>query len=344
MSPMKKVTLLGIDIAKENFQLHGVDNAGKLILKEKIKRAKLREKIAQLETCEIVMEACGGAHFWAREFKKLGHQVKLISPQFVKPFVKTNKTDANDAEAIVIAACQIGMRFVPIKNEEQQDIQSIHRIRERLVGEKTALINEIRGLLSEYGYVAKTGVSKIKNFLVEIIGDNDNTLGITSQTKEACSDLYDELKEKEKWIAKCDRKLEAIANTNPICEKLMTTPGVGVLTATILLTVLSDPSLFKNGRHFAAFLGLVPRQYSSGGKHKLYGISKRGDKYIRKLLIHGGRSILLRAGKKEDKRSEWINQLNKRRGYNRTCVAIANKNARIVWALAAKNTEYKKVA
>lgn len=344
MSPMTKVTLLGIDIAKENFQLHGVDEAGKLVLKEKIKRIKLLEKIAQFELCEIVMEACGGAHFWAREFKKLGHVVKLISPQFVKPFVKTNKTDANDAEAIVIAARQPGMRFVPIKNEEQQDIQSIHRIRERLISERTALINEVRGLLSEYGHIAKTGVSKIKKFLVEIIGDNDNKLGITSQTKESCSDLYDELKEKEKWIEKCNRKLEAIANTNPICEKLMTTPGVGVLTATILLTVLSDPSLFKNGRHFAAFLGLVPRQYSSGGKHKLYGISKRGDKYIRKLLIHGGRSILLRAGKKDDKRSQWINRLNERRGYNRTCVAIANKNARIVWALAAKNMEYKKAA
>ena len=341
MNPMTKVTLLGIDIAKDIFQLHGVDASGKAVLKKKLKRAKLLEFIAQLELCVIVMEACGGSHYWAREFKKLGHEAKLISPQFVKPFVKTNKNDMNDAEAIAEAASRPNMRFVPVKTQEQQDVQCIHRVRERLVKNRTALVNEIRGLLTEYGVVAPKGIAKLRALLSEIIGDDDNKFNLTSMLKELCVDIYEELKELDEQIEQCNRKLEAIANTNPICQRLMTAPGVGVLTATILFTVLSDPSLFKNGRHFAAFLGLVPRQYSSGGKQKLYGISKRGDKYIRKLLILGAKSVLIKSPKKSDKRSLWINKLNERRGANRTCVAIANKNARVVWALAKNATEYK---
>src|SRR3990167_943459 len=214
-------------------------------------------------------------------------------------------------------------------------------MRERLVGERTALINQIRGLLSEYGIVAAQGTSSIKKLLAEIEGDTEGEIKITSQMKELCAEFYDELKDKEKRIKKCDIKIEAIANTNPVCLNFMSVLGVGALTSTILLTVLSNPSLFKNGRHFAAFLGLVPRQYSSGGKHKLYGISKRGDKYIRSLLVHGARSVLMHAKKKTDKYSQWANKLNDRAGHNRTCVAIANKNARILWALAANVAEYK---
>lgn len=341
---MTKITLLGIDIAKEIFQLHGMDEQGNAALKKKIKRAQLLEFIMQLDPCLIVMEACGGSHYWAREFKKFGHQVKLISPQFVKPFVKTNKTDAKDAEAIAVAARQPGMRFVPINNEEQQDIQSIHRIRERLIGERTALVNQARGLLYEYGIFRAKGILQIRKLLSEIVGDDDNKFKLTSMIKELCAEFYEELNNKDECIKKCDRKLEAVANTNPICQNLMTLSGAGVLTATILLTVLSDPSLFKNGRHFSAFLGLVPKQYSSGGKQKLYGISKRGDVYIRNLLIHGARAVLRYSAKKDDKRSQWMNKLNDRRGHNRTCVAIANKNARVLWALAANASEYKKAA
>lgn len=338
---MTKVTLLGIDLAKNIFQLYGVNETGMKPLKKKVKRGELMEFIANFPTCTIAMEACSGSSYWAREFKKLGHEVKLISPQFVKPFVKTNKTDANDAEAIVIAARQPEMRFVPINGEEEQDIQSIHRMRERLIGERTALVNQIRGLLSEYGIVAAVGIPALKKLLSEIEGDAENKIKITSQMKELCGEFYEELKDKDMRVKKCDIKIDAIANTNPVCLNLMTVLGVGALTATILLTVLSNPFLFKNGRHFAAFLGLVPRQHSSGGRQRLYGISKRGDKYIRGLLVHGARSVLLHSHKKSDKRSEWIKKLNGRAGHNRTCVAIANKNARILWALAANATEYK---
>lgn len=339
---MKKVTLLGIDLAKDIFQLYGVDESGKAVLKKKLKRKELMEFIVNLPICTIAMEACTGSSCWARNFQSFGHTVKLISPQFVKPFVKTNKTDANDAEAIVIAARQPEMRFVPINSEEEQDIQSIHRIRERLVGDRTALINQIRGLLAEYGAIAKPGVIAIKKMLVEIEADEQNEK-VTSQMRELCMEIQDELKDKEKRIAKCDRKIDAIANTNEVCQKLLTVPGVGPLTATILLTVLSNPALFKNGRHFAAFLGLVPRQHSSGGKQRLYGISKRGDKYIRSLLVHGGRAVVRCASRKSNKRNEWVAKTKERCGYNRTSVAVANKNARILWALAKNATEYKKV-
>lgn len=341
---MTKVTLLGIDLAKNIFQLHGVNETGKVVLKKKLKRDELMKFIVNLPICTILTEACSGSSYWAREFIKLGHEAKLISPQFVKPFVKTNKTDANDAEAIVIAARQPEMRFVPINGEEEQDIQSIHRMRERLVGERTALMNQIRGLLSEYGIIAAPGVAALKKLLAVIENDIEEKINLTSQMKELCIEYYEELKDKEKRIKKCDIKIEAIANTNPICVNFMSLLGVGALTATILLTVLSNPQLFKNGRHFAAFLGLVPRQYSSGGRQRLYGISKRGDKYIRSLLVHGARSVLLHSKKKHDIRSNWMNKLNERAGYNRTCVAIANKNARILWAMALNKTEYKKAA
>ena len=341
VSPMKKVTLLGIDIAKEIFQFHGVDESGKAVLKKKLKRAELLKFIAQLEQCAIVMEACGGSHYWAREFKKLGHEVKLINPKDVKPFVRGNKNDRNDAEAIVEAASRPRTRFVPINDEAEQDIRSIHRIRSRLVGERTAMVNEIRGLLYEYGVFHAKGIRNIESFLAEVSGDAEQKIKLTAMMRELCIEIYEELTEINERIAKYDRRLEAIANTNDICQNLLTIPGVGVLTATILFTVLSDPTIFENGRHFAAYLGLVPRQHSSGGKEKLFGISKRGDVYIRSLLIHGGRSVVQRAEKKSDYRSRWVSKLKERAGYNCTAVAVANKNARVAWALAMNAMEYK---
>lgn len=338
---MKKVTLLGIDIAKEIFQLHGVDASGKAILKKKLKRAELLKFIAQMEPCMIAMEACGGSHYWAREFKKLGHKAELISPQYVKPFVRGNKNDRNDAEAIVEAVSRPRARFVPINDEAEQDVRSVHRIRSRLVSERTALTNEIRGLLYEYGIFHAKGMTKIENFLAEVNGDHENKLQLTAMMRELCIEIYEELTAINKRIEKHDRRLEAIANTNVICENLMTIPGVGILSATILFTVLSDPTIFKNGRHFAAYLGLVPRQHSSGGKEKLFGISKRGDSYIRSLLIHGGRAIVQCASKKDDSRSKWICKLHERASYNCTAVAVANKNARVAWALAKNIMEYK---
>jgi len=341
MNPMTKVTLLGIDIAKEIFQLHGINALANAVLKKKLKRTDLIKFIANLEPCTIVMETCGGSHYWAREFQKFGHEVKLISPQYVKPFVRGNKNDRNDAEAIVEAASRPRTRFVPINDEAEQDIRCVHRIRSRLVSERTALINEIRGLLYEYGIFHPQGVRNIKKFLAEVSGDTESKFHLTSMMRELCIEIYEELTEINKRIEKCDRKLEAIANTNPICQKLQTIPGIGVLSATILVTVLSNPKLFKNGRHFAAYLGLVPRQHSSGGKDKLLGISKRGDVYIRSLLIHGGRSVVKYAPKKNDKRSQWICKLQDRAGYNCTTVAVANRNARVAFSLIKNEMEYQ---
>lgn len=337
---MTEITLVGIDIAKNVFQLHGVDPAGKAVIKKSIRRSELRSFVANLPVCTIAMEACGGSHHWARQFQALGHTVKLISPQFVKPFVKTNKTDAHDAQAITEAASRPDMRFVPIKNREQQDIQSVHRIRSRLIAERTALVNQMRGLLTEYGEAIPQGVAKLKKQLPEILEDAENEL--TSMMRQLCAELYEELVALEKRIAGYDKKVKQILAANPVCQKLATIEGIGPLSATILLTVLSDPGLFKNGRHFAAFLGLVPKQHSSGGKQRLLGISKRGDTYVRTLLVHGSRSVLQRANRKQGGRSRWLTQLNERRGYNRTCVALANKNARIAWALVANNEQYQK--
>lgn len=337
---MTKITLLGIDIAKRVFQLHGIDKNGKALLKKKLQRSELKNYVANLPACRIVMEACGSAHYWAREFQSLGHDVKLISPQFVKPFVKTNKNDANDAQAICEAASRPAMRFVPIKGVEQQAIQSLHRVRERLVGQRTALSNQIRGLLAEYGVVLAKGIGKLRRELPVIIEDEHNEL--PPAMRELLLELQEEFIALERRVSACDKKVTTIFKANPVCQRLGKVEGIGPLTATILLTVLSDASLFKNGRHFAAFLGLVPKQQSSGGRERLLGISKRGDRYIRRLLIQGGQAAMRQSGQKTDPRHVWLNALHARRGIQRTCVALANKNARIAWALVAHGEAYEK--
>ncbi len=340
---MNKTTLVGIDIAKNIFQLHGVDASGNQTLRKKINRSQLLSYTAQhLAPCKIVMEACGGSHYWAQQFMKLGCEVKLISPQFVKPFVKTNKNDANDAEAIVIAALQPGMRYVSIKTKEQQDIQCLHRMRSRAIGDRTELINQIRGFLAEYGIVLAKGAAKVRKRLPELLEDGDN--GLTIEFRSLLSDLYEELVIKDGHVKRYDTKLKEIHNANEVCRRLSEIEGIGYVTATMLLVSLGDGKAFKNGRHFAAYLGLVPRQRSSGGKTVLLGISKRGDCYLRGLLVHGGRSVVKCLGDKRDRRSCWAKGIKERRGYNRTAVAIANKNARIAWSIVAKNESYIKAA
>lgn len=339
---MNNITVLGIDLAKNVFQLHGSDATGKVILRKKLTRTKLVETIAKLEPCTIVMEACGGSSYWCRKFNALGHKSKLISPQFVKPFVKTNKSDRNDAEAICEAASRPTMRFVAPNTIEQQDIQAVHRIRSRLIGTRTALVNQIRGLLAEYGIIVAQGVNKIRKALPEILEDAENEL--TMLGRQLFSELSEELREQDEKIAIYDIKIEAIFKSNEQCQRVSKIDGIGQMTATAIVSAIGDPSTFKNGRHFSAYLGLVPRQSSSGGKEKLLGISKRGDTYLRTLLIHGARSVVMHAKNKEDKRSLWINNLVARRGANRAAVAVANKNARIIWRLLAKNETYKKAA
>jgi transposase len=340
-SPMKKLSVVGIDMAKQVFHLVGMDEHGTILVRKRLYRAQVMAFIAQLPPTLIGMEACGGAHYWARRFREHGHEVKLMAPQFVKPYVKTNKNDLRDAEAIAEAVTRPTMRFVPPKDVDQQDLQALHRVRERLMGERTALVNEVHGLLHEYGIVMPKGVAKFRQVVVEKLESEQDKL--TPLSQEMFGKLVEEFVALEKQLAYYQEKLEALATTHPECQRLMTIPGIGPLSATALVAAVSDASAFKNGRQFAAWLGLVPRQHTTGGKERLLGISKRGDSSVRKLLIHGARVTLRWVGLKTDRRSQWMRQLLERRGKNRTAVAVANKNARIVWALLTSHQDYQPV-
>jgi len=337
-----QITTLGIDLAKNIFQLHGVNERGEVVLSKKVTRTKLLEVITKLPCCLIGMEACSSSNYWAREFEKLGHTVKLLGAQFVKPYVKTNKNDMRDAEAICEAVTRPTMRFVPIKTVEQEDIQGLHRSRSLLMKTRTAFINQIRGLLGEYGLIIPKSSAKVRPILIRLLDEQDARL--TPFAKETFSNLYDQLVDLEERIEKIEQRLKRLFKKHPVCQKIAAVPGVGVLTATAILAAVSSPQVFKNGRHMAAWLGLVPRQHSSGGKAKLGRLSKWGDRYLRTLLIHGGRAVTRHAEKKKDAQSLWITKLRNRRGNNIAAVAIANKNARVIWALLAHDEEYRKAA
>jgi len=335
----QEISVLGIDIAKRVFHMVGTDSTGKIVFRKRLSRNALMPFIAKLPPVLIGMEACGGAHYWARRFREHGHDVKLMAPQFVKPYVKSNKNDMRDAEGISEAVTRPTMRFVPIKEVGQQDIQALHRVRDRLMGERTALVNEVHGLMHEYGIVIPKGVSKFRQAVVDKLECEKEKL--TPLSQEMFWKLLEEFSALEGQLAYYQEKLETLAKTHPECQRLMTIPGIGPLSATALVAAVSDASAFKNGRQFAAWLGLVPRQQSTGGKERLLGISKRGDSYLRKLLIHGARATMRWVGLKTDRRSQWIRQLVERRGKNRTAVAVANKNARIVWALLTSQRTYE---
>jgi transposase len=334
----QNVCTVGIDLAKKIFHLVGTDTTGKIVWRKRLARHALMPFMAQLPPVTIGMEACGGAHYWARQLRHQGHDVKLMAPQFVKPYVKSNKNDMRDAEAIAEAVTRPTMRFVPIKDVAQQDIQALHRVRERLIGARTALINEVHGLMLEYGIVMPTGVAKFRQAVVEKLESEKDKL--TALSQELLWKLVQEFVALEEQIAFYQEKLETLATTHPECQRLMTIPGIGPITATALVAAVSDVGVFKNGRQFAAWLGLVPKQHSTGGQSLLLGISKRGDRYLRKLLIHGARATLRWVKLQTDKRSQWIRGLLARRGWNRTAVAVANKNARIVWALLSRGGAY----
>jgi len=340
---MSNVTSLAIDLAKNIFQLHGTDVKGNAILKRKIVRSKLTEFIANLPSCNIYMEACGSSNYWGRKFESFGHKVKLIHPKYVKPYVKRNKNDANDAAGIAAAARDPDMRFCNVKTESQQDIQSVHRIRSMLIQQRTALVNQTRGLLSEYGIITAKGITSIRKALPDVLGSNPNNMSALILT--CITELKTNLESFDKKIIACDEKIEALFKSNDACKRIEKIPGIGILGATILASVLGNGSSFKNGRHFAAFLGLVPKQHSSGGKEMLLGISKGGDTYIRTLLIHGARSVLQWLDKKADLKNDklriWLNNLRSRTNVkNKTAVALANKIARIAWAVVHENAEY----
>lgn len=340
---MRDISVLGIDLAKDVFQLHGIDMTGKAVLKKKLSRSQLKEFVVNLKPCTIAIEACGGSHYWAREFQNMGHVVRVISPQFVKPYVKTNKNDAADAEAITEAVTRPNMRFVPIKQKEQQDVQAIHRIRERLIRNRTSLHNELRGLLHEYGVIAPKLNEKLRQKAYAAISSSDDNR-LTQKSRQIFGELLLEIVELEKRIEFYEKEIKQICKNSEKAQSLTEIEGVGPITATAVLAAVGDPNVFKNGRHFSAWLGLVPKQYSSGGKEKPLGISKRGDSYIRYLLVHGTRAALRFAALKSDRKSRWATEKAKTIGTHKACVALANKNARIIWAMLAKGEKYRVAA
>ncbi len=342
---MKDITTIGLDLAKNVFYIHGVDARGKTVVKKKLARSKVLEFFVNLSPCLVGMEAGGGSNYWAREIKKLGHETKVMAAQFVKPFNKSNKNDENDAEAICEAVARPNMRFAPVKSVDQQDIQSVHRIRERLVSARSSLACEIRGLLGEYGVVIPQGIRELPKEIPNILADAENQL--TTFTRELIQDLFSELLALTEKVKKYNGIIDSIHKNHPVAQRLTTIPGVGPIAATAILANASDPSLFKNGREFAAYFGLVPRQSSSGGKQNLLGISKRGDRYIRLMLIHGARAAVghnKNLKGESDKRLEWVKKLREKKGYNKTAVALANKNARTIWALLKSGESFKAAA
>lgn len=324
---------------------------GKTTLKKKIQRDDLLTFMANTPKCLVGIEACGSSNYWAREISKLGHDVKLIAPQFVKPYVKTNKNDQADAEAICEAVARPNMRFVPIKTVEQQSVLSIHRVRERLVKSRTALANEIRGLLGECGLIMPQGVNKIIPKTVEFL-DSD-LLG--EMDKVTFTDLLDEFRSIDKRIDLLEDRLKEISKNYESYNRLREIPGIGLITATALIAAVGNAANFTSGRQLSAWLGLVPRQHSSGGKEILLGISKRGDTYLRNLLIHGARAVFnarvsrskIPSGEepiiKRSSFTKWIENLSGRKGYNTSVVAVANKLARVVYAVLKSGNEYEEV-
>lgn len=335
---MTECHYLAIDVAKNVFQLHGAAADGSLVFRRRLTREQLSAFVVQLPPCDIAMEACASAHHWARQFTAMGHRVRLISPQFVKPFVKGNKNDGNDAEAICEAMQRPNMRFVPIKTVEQQDIQSLHRIRTRLVNERTGLVCQIRGILAERGIVFAKSITRARREFPVIAQDLNNPL--TPTLRMMMGELIEELCVLDERIRTMDRHIDAVFRANEACQRIACIEGVGPKTATAFVAAVGDPAEFKNGRHFAAWLGLVPRQHSSGDRFQLMGISKRGDKYLRTLLVHGARAVLRTAPKKNDHKHQWALQLAARRGAAKAIVAIANKMARVIWVLLAKKQDY----
>jgi transposase len=331
---------VGVDLAKNVFQLHGVDRHEKVVWKRRLSRAKwLQVLLEQVEPgCEIGMEACAGAHHWARELESRGYIVKLIPPQFVKPYVKSNKNDANDAEAICEAMSRPGMRFVTVKSVAQQDIQATHRIRSELMSQRTAKANQIRGLVAEYGLVAPRTLYALRAAIPDWLEDADNKL--TDHFRSLLHGLWLDLVALDDRLRELDRAIEQLANSNPMTRRLQQLRGVGPMVATALIATVGDAGQYHKGRQMAASLGLTPRQCSSGDKQRLLGISKRGDVYLRTLLVHGARAVVSQAKHKDDRLSRWVTGIAQRRHPNVAAVALANKTARMAWAMLRNETDY----
>ena len=336
---MDKITTIGLDLAKNVFHVVGCNEYGKIVRKRMLKRSQVLSYFVNLPVCLVGMEACASAHHWARELGALGHEVRLIPPQYVKPYVRGNKNDYNDALAIAEAVVRPEMRFIGVKTPEQQDIQALHRLRERRLGDRTALCNQLRGLLAEYGLVFPKGVTTLRRRLPELLEDGEN--GLSDLFRQLLARGYKQLQELDGHIDFYTQELVYQSQQDDACQRLQTIPGFGPIVASVFHSVVGHGESYRRGRDVSASIGLVPRQHSSGGKEVLLGISKRGDRYLRSLLIHGARSVVIQAKAKDDHLSRWINRLVSARGFNKAVVALANKMARIGWVILAKKTTYQ---
>lgn len=336
---MSNVKVIGLDLAKTVFQLHGNDSKGKTVLRKRLSREKIMEFMANSSPCLVGIEACGSAHYWARTFQIMGHTVKIMSPQFVKPYVKSNKTDRNDAEAIAEAVTRPNMRFVAIKTVEQQNTLLLHRARELVIKQRTAQANQIRGFLAEYGIVIPKEIYHLKTLLAVLENNKEN---LNTTVISVFEHLFEQLKGLEVEKAYYDKIIEETVTQNGQCQAILKIEGIGPITASAIVATIGDAKAFKNGREVSAWLGLVPNQHSSGSTIRLGSITKRGDRYVRKLLVHGARSVINVSGNKTDRRSVWITDKKERLGYNKAAVALANKNARIVWAILKTGECYRK--
>lgn len=333
-----EITTIGMDLAKNVFQVHGVDGRGKVVLRKQLRRDQMAPFFANLSVCLVGMEACGSAHHWARKLQAMGHTVKLMAPQFVKPYVKSNKNDAADAEAICEAVGRPSMRFVPIKNVEQQAVLSLHRVRQGFVKARTAQANQIRGLLGEFGLVVPQGIGFIAQRVPELIEDAGNEL--PGAFRIMIARLLEHLQVLDRQVDEIEAQIKAWHRNSEASQRLEQVPGIGPLTATAMVATIGDAKNFDNGRQLAAWLGLVPRQHSSGGKKNLLGMSKRGDAYLRTMLIHGARSVIYRAMQKADPKN-WVFNVAARRNKNVAAVALANKTARTIWALLVHDRQFQ---
>jgi len=335
-----KLSRVGVDLAKNVYQLHGVDRTGKTMLKRRLKRHQwLKVLLDKTESdCVIGMEACAGAHHWGRQLQARGYTVKLIPPQFVKPYVKSNKSDAKDAEAICEAMSRPNMRFVTVKRVEQQDIQATHRIRAELMTQRTAKANQIRGLVAEYGLVAPKHLSSLRAAIPCWLEDAEN--GLTADFRALLQGVWNDLLGLDDRVCEMDKLIKRLAENNEDCVRLQQLRGIGPMTSTAMIATVGDARQYHKGRQMAAAIGITPKQHSSGDKHRLLGISKRGDVYLRTLMIHGARAVVARATHKDDRLSRWVTNIAKQKHPNVAAVALANKTARMAWAMLRNETDY----
>ncbi|SAK99078.1 transposase [Caballeronia temeraria] len=334
------IATIGVDLAKRVFAVHGVDRQGNTVLKRTLRRDQMVPFFTKLSSCTVAMEACGSAHYWARKLQSLHHQVKLIAPQFVKPYVKGNKHDAADAAAICEAASRPSMRFVSVKSEVSQAVLALHRVRSGFVKARTAQANQLRGLLAEFGFTAPLGVKALIDEVKCAMADEGN--GLPPLMRTLTQRLLSHLLVLDRQVQEIDLQLRTIAKDSEVCRRLEEVPGIGPITSTALIASVGDCiHQFKNGRQLAAFLGLVPKQCSSGGKERLQGISKRGDVYLRQLLVHGARAVLGHTLRKPERAGSWLSRLAARRNTNIAAIAQANKMARVVWAMLTRKEGFR---